>query len=124
MWVIDLENAPERLRGTLSRWSVELRAGLYVGSASARVREALWELVKSLATYETSAVMVFASTGPQGFEARTLGVNRREIVDVDGLWLAKYRFLVGDGTEPAAEDLGDGAEEFDVGEIEEGFLEP
>jgi len=123
MWVVDLENAPERLRGTLSRWSVELRAGLYVGATSAKVRDAVWELVKSLATYETSAVMVFSSTGPQGFEARTLGVNRRELVDVDGMWLAKYRPIVGDATEPAEEDVSEEMESFDVSEIEEGYLE-
>lgn len=118
-----MENAPERLRGTLSRWSVELRAGLYVGATSVKVRDAVWELVKSLATYETSAVMVFSSTGPQGFEARTLGVNRRELVDVDGMWLAKYRPIVGDATEPAEEDVSEEMESFDVSEIEEGYLE-
>jgi hypothetical protein len=87
------------------------------------VRDALWELVKSLARYETSAVMVLASTGPQGFEAWTLAVNRGQIVDVDGLWLAKLLSAVGDGTEPADEDLGEDAEAFDVEEIEDGCWE-
>lgn len=124
MWVIDLENAPERLRGTLSRWGVELRAGLYVGSASGKVRDALWELVKSLSHYETSAVMVFDSQGPQGFEARTLGTNKRDIVDVDGLWLARYRPSVSDATEPDASDLAEDAMEFDPSEIDPEYLEP
>jgi hypothetical protein len=73
-----------------------------------------------VARYETSTVMVFASTEPQGFEARTLAVNRGQIVDVDGLWLAKLRPAVGDATEPANEDLGEDAEAFDVEEIEDG----
>lgn len=124
MWVIDLENAPDRLRGTLSRWGVELRAGLYVGSAGGKVRDALWELVKSLASYETSAVMVFDSKGPQGFEARTWGTNKRDIVDVDGLWLARYRPKVSDATEPDERDLAEDATAFDPSEIDPDFLEP
>ncbi|MDP3276803.1 MAG: type I-E CRISPR-associated endoribonuclease Cas2e [Deltaproteobacteria bacterium] len=124
MWVIDLENAPDRLRGTLSRWGVEVRAGLYVGSASGRVRDALWELVRSLASADTSAVMVFDASGPQGFEARTHGRNRREIVDMDGLWLARFEPVRAESYEPSVDELTDDAMAFDPGEIEAGYLEP
>ena len=121
MWVIDLENAPERLRGTLARWAVEVRAGLYVGSGGPKARDAIWALVTELARAETSAVLIYDTRGPQGFEARTLGPNRREIVDVDGLWLARFHPL------PAADlEAIPGAEEevFEVGEVDPGFLEP
>jgi CRISPR-associated protein Cas2 len=122
MWMIDLENAPERLRGTLARWGIEVRAGLYVGSAGGKVRDSLWELVKSLATSETNAVMVYDASGPQGFEVRTLGLNRREIVDVDGLWLVRYRPTVSDAAEP--ENVCEEALSFDPSEIDEHYLEP
>lgn len=39
MLVIVLENAPPRLRGRLAIWLLEVRAGVYVGNYSARVRD-------------------------------------------------------------------------------------
>ena len=123
MWVIDLENPPPKLRGVLSRWGVEVRAGLYVGSASGKMRDAIWALVVSTSTSLTSAVMVYDARGPQGFEARTHGPNRRRIVDVDGLWLAQFSPPVPDAAEPAPESIkpDDGPEPWDV---DEGYLEP
>lgn len=90
MWVIDLEAAPPRLRGMLSRWGVEVRAGMYVGNTSAKQRDAIWEVVLSELGSGASAVMVHDARCVQGFEARTAGPNRRQIVDVDGLWLAQF----------------------------------
>ena len=124
MWVIDLENAPDRLRGSLARWAVEVRAGLYVGSSGPKARDAIWTLVAQLARADTSAVLIYDTRGPQGFEVSTLGPNRREIVDMDGLWLARFHPLP-----PAAEDAvapTDPAETegFDVTEVDPGFLEP
>lgn len=122
MWVIDLENAPERLRGTLARWAVEVRAGLYVGSTGPKARDAIWALVGQLARADTSAVLIYDTRGPQGFEVSTLGPNRREIVDADGLWLARFHPL----PKPAQEEAGSGepGDVFDVGEVDPGFFEP
>ena len=39
MMVIVVENAPPRLRGRLAVWLLEIRAGVYVGRYSRRVRE-------------------------------------------------------------------------------------
>jgi CRISPR-associated protein Cas2 len=47
MLVIVLENAPPRLRGRLSLWLLEIRAGVYVGRASPRLRDRLWKDVSS-----------------------------------------------------------------------------
>jgi CRISPR-associated endoribonuclease Cas2 subtype I-E len=41
MLVIVLENAPPRLRGRLAVWLLEIRAGVYVGDYSAKVRNYL-----------------------------------------------------------------------------------
>jgi len=46
MLVIVLENAPPRLRGYLTRLFLEVRAGVYVGDYSQRVRERTWAVVK------------------------------------------------------------------------------
>ena len=42
MLVIVVENAPPRLRGRLAVWLLEIRAGVYVGKTSRRVREMIW----------------------------------------------------------------------------------
>jgi CRISPR-associated protein Cas2 len=122
MWVIDLENAPEKLRGTLSRWGVEVRAGLYVGSASARMREGLWEVVLKLSSPETAAVMITDDTGPQGFAVKTHGKHRREVIDLDGMSLARFHPLMTDAVEPKV--LDPDALSFDPAEIDPEYLTP
>lgn len=46
MLVIVLENAPPRLRGRLAIWLLEVRAGVYVGNYSRKVRENIWSQVE------------------------------------------------------------------------------
>jgi len=46
MLVIVVENVPPRLRGRLAVWLVEIRAGVYVGNPSARLREKMWSHVE------------------------------------------------------------------------------
>ena len=46
MLVIVLENAPPRLRGRLAIWLLEIRAGVYVGNYSVKVRDHIWEHVR------------------------------------------------------------------------------
>jgi CRISPR-associated protein Cas2 len=42
MMVIVVESAPARLRGRLAVWLLEVRAGVYLGDYSRRVREMIW----------------------------------------------------------------------------------
>lgn len=49
MVVLVLERVPVSLRGELTRWLLEVRAGVFVGDVSAMVREKLWELVEEKA---------------------------------------------------------------------------
>lgn len=89
MLVIVVENAPPRLRGRLSLWLAEVRAGVYVGAYSARTRERLWSEVTELIG-NGSAVMVWASRNDSGFEFVSIGPNRRESVDFDGMTLVRF----------------------------------
>ena len=89
MMVIVLENAPPRLRGRLSLWLAEIRAGVYVGDYSARTRERIWEEVLQLLG-DGSAAVAWASATDSGFSFETAGQNRREAVDFDGLTLVKF----------------------------------
>lgn len=89
MLVIVLENAPPRLRGRMAIWLLEVRAGVYVGTYSRKVREHLWEQVEA-GLEQGNAVMVWRSTAEAGFEFLTLGTNRRVSANFDGVQLVKF----------------------------------
>ena len=90
MMVIVVENAPPRLRGRLSLWLAEVRAGVYVGVYNRRVRERIWDEVKIMIG-DGSAVIAWAAPTDSGFEFECIGANRREAVDFDGLTLVKFK---------------------------------
>lgn len=89
MMVIVVENAPPRLRGRLSLWLAEIRAGVYVGVYSARTRERIWDEVRLLLGGGSAAIAWSALTD-SGFAFDTAGPNRREPVDFDGLTLVSF----------------------------------
>ena len=89
MLVIVTEAVPPRLRGYLSRWLLEVRAGVYVGVYSVRVREKLWQIVQEQVG-EGNAVLAWSSPHESGFEFMTVGRNCRTPVDWDGLPLVAY----------------------------------
>ena len=90
MIVIVLENAPPRLRGRLSLWFAEVRAGVYVGVYGRRMRERIWDEVKIMIG-EGNAVMAWAAPTDSGFEFEATGPNRREPADFDGLTLVRFK---------------------------------
>lgn len=89
MLVIVVENVPARLRGRLAVWLLEIRAGVYVGHYSRKVREMIWSTVEQ-GVGEGNAVMAWATPGEQGYAFRTLGENRRVPSDIDGLTLVSF----------------------------------
>lgn len=89
MLVIVAENVPPRLRGRLGLWLVEVRAGVYVGKVSRRVREMIWDNLV-LGVEEGNAVMVWSSNSESGFDFLTLGANRRIPVEMDGIKLVSF----------------------------------
>ena len=89
MLVIVLESAPPRLRGRLAVWLLEVRAGVYVGQYSRRVREHIWGHVEE-GLEDGNAVMMWRSKSEAGFEFKTLGHSRRIPVDFDGVQLVSF----------------------------------
>lgn len=71
MLVIVVENVPPRLRGRLAIWLLEVRAGVYVGDVSRRVREMIWETVIK-GCGEGNAVMAWSTNTESGFDFLTL----------------------------------------------------
>lgn len=89
MLVVITEQVPPRLRGRLAVWLLEIRSGVYVGDASRKVREMIWQQVTALAD-EGNVVMAWATNNESGFDFQTWGKNRREPVDLDGLRLVSF----------------------------------
>ena len=90
MMVIVTENAPPRLRGRLSLWFAEVRAGVYVGVYNRRTRERIWDEVKIMIG-DGSAVIAWAAATDSGFEFECVGQNRRDPIDFDGLTLVQFK---------------------------------
>lgn len=89
MVVVVTENVPPRLRGRLAVWLLEVRAGVYVGDVSTRIREMVWEQIVTLSE-QGNVVMAWATNTESGFEFQTWGENRRIPVDLDGLRLVSF----------------------------------
>jgi CRISPR-associated protein Cas2 len=87
--VIVVECAPPRLRGRLAVWLLEIRAGVYVGDYSRRVREMIWAQVCAYIE-DGNAVIAWAAPNDAGFEFDTCGRNRRVAVDLDGFRLVAF----------------------------------
>lgn len=89
MLVVVTEAVPPRLRGRLAIWLLEIRAGVYVGDVSHRVREMIWEQIVGLSE-DGNVAMVWATNTESGFDFETVGFNRRIPVELDGLKLVSF----------------------------------
>ncbi len=89
MLVIVLENAPERLRGRLAVWLLEVHAGVYIGDFSQKVREMLWITIID-GIEDGTAIMSWGTNNEAGYDFVTIGTNRRVPVDFDGVQLISF----------------------------------
>lgn len=89
MLVVVTESIPGRLRGRLAIWLLEVRAGVYVGDVTKRVREMIWEQCDQMRE-GGNIVFAWATNTESGFDFQTLGDNRRIPVEFDGLRLVSF----------------------------------
>lgn len=89
MLAIVVEDAPARLRGRLAIWLLEIRAGVYVGDVSRRVREMIWDQIEK-GIESGNAVVVWSTNTESGFDFMTLGKNRRIPVEMEGIKLVSF----------------------------------
>lgn len=89
MLVIVVENVPPRLRGRLAIWLLEIRAGVYVGKVSRRIREMIWDQVEE-GINDGNVVMAWSTNNEAGFDFMTLGANRRIPKEMDGVKLVSF----------------------------------
>ena len=86
MTLIVVERVTPSVRGLLSLWMLELRAGVFLGTLSPRVREEVWGVVcgkKRLG----ACLMASRALNEQGFVGQTSGEGSRTVRDFDGLML-------------------------------------
>ncbi len=88
MTIFILERVPASLRGDLTRWMLEPRAGVFVGRLSAMVRDKLWERV-CRHVREGGAILIHTADTEQGYVVRLWGEPRRELVDFEGIWMVR-----------------------------------
>jgi len=89
MMVIAVNNVPANLRGRLAVWLLEIRAGVYVGHYSVRVRTRIWSQVEA-GIGQGDAVMCWTTPNDQGFDFESIGQNRRMPCEFDGLKLVSF----------------------------------
>ncbi|MEV5850472.1 type I-E CRISPR-associated endoribonuclease Cas2e [Streptomyces sp. NPDC051985] len=70
MTIIVLTNCPPGLRGFLTRWLLEISAGVFIGNPSARIRDVLWDEVRQY-TGQGRALLAHTTNTEQGFTFRT-----------------------------------------------------
>jgi CRISPR-associated protein Cas2 len=86
--VIIVERATPGLRGQLTRWMLEVRAGVFVGTLSARVRDKLWALTR-VRNRNGGSLLIYRAQNEQGFVVETHGDTTRSILDNEGLLLVR-----------------------------------
>jgi CRISPR-associated protein Cas2 len=85
--VLVLTACPAGLRGHVTRWLLEISAGVFVGHVSARVRDELWLQVLDYVK-DGKALLIYTARNEQRLAFR---VHRHDwdVVDLDGLELIR-----------------------------------
>jgi CRISPR-associated endonuclease/helicase Cas3 len=86
--VLIVESVPPSLRGELSKWMLEPKAGVFVGRISAAVRELLWKKACEQLQYG-GCTMIYNAANEQGFAIRSAGDTTRVIESWEGLYLVR-----------------------------------
>jgi len=85
--VVVLSVTPEKLRGELTRWLLEISTGVYVGHLSARVRDRLWERIVDDVS-KGRALMVWSTRNEQRMQFKVHN-HSWTVEDFDGLNLMR-----------------------------------
>lgn len=93
MTMVVTRNVSDRTRGFLASSMLELSAGVYSAPRlSAAVRERVWAVLNDWWPYEKDAsiIMVWVDNNvPAGQAVKTLGTPPVDLVEIDGIVLAK-----------------------------------
>ena len=88
MTVMILERVAPSVRGDLSRWLIEVKAGVFVGRISKLVREALWDRCVQQSD-EGSVMQIWRAANEQGFDMKIHNPRGRIPYRHEGVWLVE-----------------------------------
>lgn len=95
MTVVVTRNVPDRIRGFLASAMLEIGPGVYTSTQiSAGVRDRIWDVLEEwfAGLSDSSIVMVWRdSSVPAGQSLRVLGTPPIDLVELDGMILARKR---------------------------------
>lgn len=83
------ENVPTSLRGEITKWMLQLKPGVFIGTLSALVGEKLWKKIQEKQG-EGGAIWVKATNNEQRFTLSICGKTHWTIRDFDGLQLITH----------------------------------
>lgn len=83
------QNVPSSLRGELTRWMLQLKPGVFLGTLSALVGEKLWNKIQDKQS-KGGAIWVKATNNEQKFKLSVSGNTNWTISDFDGLQLITH----------------------------------
>lgn len=86
MTILILERVPTSLRGELTRWLLEPKAGVFLGNVSAMVRDKLWQKACENAK-EGACMLIYTTNNEQGFRFDFWNNTTRHVHDWEGLQL-------------------------------------
>jgi CRISPR-associated protein Cas2 len=85
MVILAVENMDKGMRGEITRWLIEAKAGVFVGNMNPLLREKIWEKVLANIDTQTSALMIYTDNTEQGYSMKMAGTPKRYVVDFEGL---------------------------------------
>ena len=83
------ENVPSSLKGELTKWMLQLKSGVFIGTLSSLVGEKLWKKIQEKQG-KGGAIWVKTTNSEQRFEISISGMTNRSISNFDGLQLITY----------------------------------
>ena len=86
MTILILERVSPSLRGELTRWLLEPKTGVFIGTLSTRVREKLWEKA-CVGAKDGACMMAHTTNNEQGYSFSVYGDTSRTITEWEGLQL-------------------------------------
>lgn len=89
--VLKVTSVPDHIQGYISRFLVEVEAGLYVGVVSPKVADNLWDKIQQSPRSQHATMILSDPKREQGYSIRTYGDSRREVRDFEGLLLIAER---------------------------------
>lgn len=72
----------------MSRLTIELKAGVFVGNFNRRIRDKLWD--KIVRKWNANALLIYTTNNEQGFGALSNGDPSRELINHEGLVLTQF----------------------------------